>query len=136
MTQEQQDKLRRALYNAKFTTNAEDKNPFVGIYFDDLLTIIENYVEPPIYHEGWLAGEANLTKEYKNIQWINRIPVEKELPKENGKTQQSVSVWATDGLTSGEFRYNFDTKTRTDMWGDPFDITHWMLLPQPPREEE
>lgn len=66
----------------------------------------------------------------------NWIPVEEKLPPENGKTQQSISVWATNGLTSGEFRYNFDTKTWTDMWGDPFDITHWMLLPQPPRKEE
>lgn len=66
----------------------------------------------------------------------NWISVEKELPPENGKTQQSISVWATDRLMSGEFRYNFDTKTWTDMWGDPFDITHWMPLPQPPREEE
>ena len=66
-------------------------------------------------------------------QWI---PVEEELPPENGKTQQSISVWATNGLMSGEFRYNFDTKTWTDMWGDPFDITHWMLLPQLPRKED
>lgn len=64
------------------------------------------------------------------------IPVEEELPPENGKTQQSISVWATNGLTSGEFRYNFDTKTWTDMWGDPFDITHWMPCPQLPRKEE
>ena len=64
------------------------------------------------------------------------IPVEEELPLENGKTQQSISVWATNGLTSGEFRYNFDTKTWTDMWGDPFDITHWMPLPQLPRKED
>jgi Protein of unknown function (DUF551). len=66
-------------------------------------------------------------------QWI---PVEEELPPENGKTQQSISVWATDGLTSGEFRYNFDTKTWTNMWGDPFDITHWMPLPMLPQEKE
>lgn len=75
---------------------------------------------------GWRAADS-----YPN--WIS---VEDELPPENGKTQQSVSVWATDGLTSGEFRYNFDTKTWTDMWGDPFDITHWIQLPQPPRKEE
>ena len=65
----------------------------------------------------------------------NWISVEDVLPPKNGKTQQSISVWATDGLTSGEFRYNFDTKTWTDMWGDPFDITHWMEI-QPPRKEE
>jgi len=66
-------------------------------------------------------------------QWI---PVEEELPPENGKTQQSIRVWATDGLTSGEFRYNFDTKTWTNVWGDPFDITYWMSLPPLPREED
>lgn len=66
----------------------------------------------------------------------NWISVEDELPPKNGKTQQSISVWATDGLTSGEFRYNFDTQTWTDMWGDSFDITHWIQLPQPPRKEE
>lgn len=73
-------------------------------------------------------------------EWVDQhpqwIPVEEELPPENGKTQQSISVWATNGLTSGEFRYNFDTKTWTDMWGDPFDITHWIQLPQPPRKED
>ena len=66
----------------------------------------------------------------------NWISIEDELPPENGKTQQSISVWATNGLTSGEFRYNFDTKTWTNVWGDPFDITHWMPLSQLPREEE
>jgi len=52
MTREQQDKLRRALYNAKFTTDAEDENPFVGIYFNDLLTIIEDYVELPVIEKS------------------------------------------------------------------------------------
>ena len=74
---------------------------------------------------GWRAADDS--------KWI---PVEEELPKENGKTQQSISVWATNGLMSGEFRYNFDTKTWTDMWGDPFDITYWMPCPQLPRNEE
>jgi hypothetical protein len=78
------------------------------------------------YEEGVLYG-------LNNPNWI---PVEDGMPPENGKTQQSISVWATDGLMSGEFRYNFDTKTWTDMWGDPFDITHWMPLPQPPRKED
>lgn len=63
------------------------------------------------------------------------IPVEEELPKENGKTGQSISVWATNGLMSCEMRYNFDTKKWTDMWGDPFDVTHWMPLPEAPRKE-
>lgn len=78
------------------------------------------------YAEGVIYG-------WNNPNWIS---VEEELPPENGKTQQSITVWATDGLTSGEFRYNCDTKTWTDMWGDPFDITHWMSLPQLPRKED
>lgn len=91
------------------------------------------YVEqgfPDIFIAGFLYGAMWADK---HPHWIS---VEDELPPENGKTQQSVSVWATDGLTSGEFRYNFDTKTWTDMWGDPFDITHWIQLPQQPRKEE
>lgn len=78
------------------------------------------------YAEGVIYG-------WNNPNWI---PVENKLPPENGKTQQSIAVWATDGLTSGEFRYNFDTKTWTDIWGDPFDITHWISRPQLPRKEE
>lgn len=75
---------------------------------------------------GWRAAD-------KHCRWI---PVENKLPPENGKTQQSISVWATDGLTSGEFRYNFDTQTWTNVWGDPFDITHWMPLPPLPGKEK
>ena len=82
--------------------------------------VIDAYEEDVIY--GW-----------NNPNWI---PVNKELPPENGKTQQSISVWATDGLTSGEFWYNFDTKTWTDMFGDPFDITHWIPRPPLPGKEE
>ena len=82
--------------------------------------IVDAYADGVIY--GW-----------NNPNWI---PVEEELPKENGKTGQSISVWATNGLITCEMRYNFDTKTWTDMWGDPFDITHWMSLPQLPRNEE
>lgn len=82
--------------------------------------------------EDFLEAVWQLHLEASN-HWI---PVEEELPPENGKTQQSISVWATNGLTSGEFRYNFDTKTWTDMWGDPFDITHWIPCPQLPRKEE
>ena len=79
-----------------------------------------------VFCAGWRAADLH-------PQWIS---VEEELPPENGKTQQSISVWATNGLMSGEFRYNFDTKTWTDMWGDPFDITHWMPLPTPPQRKE
>lgn len=95
-----------------------------------ITTLVEALCEA--HQKGYLAGvELGVKMAYP--QWI---PVEEELPPENGKTQQSISVWATNGLTSGEFRYNFDTKTWTDMWGDPFDITHWMPLPQLPRKEE
>ena len=91
--------------------------------------IIKGSICPQSYRAGFMDG-AKWADQHPN--WI---PVQEELPPENGKTQQSISVWATNGLMSGEFRYNFDTKMWTDMWGDPFDITHWMLLPQLPRKE-
>lgn len=91
--------------------------------------------------KGLYLDRHNLIQMVKQgAEWAdqhpNWIPVDERLPPENGMTQQSISVWATNGLMSGEFRYNFDTKTWTDMWGDPFDITHWMLLPQLPKKEE
>lgn len=82
--------------------------------------------------EVWKAA-VKWADQHPTPNWIS---VEDELPPENDKTQQSINVWATDGLTSGEFRYNFDTKTWTDTFGDPFDITYWMSLPQLPRKEE
>lgn len=83
------------------------------------------------------AFDVGYDKGYQYAQTHpNWISVKKELPPENGKTQQSISVWATDGLTSGEFWYNFDTKTWTDMFGDPFDITHWIPRPPLPGKEE
>ena len=131
MTQEQQEKLRRVLYNAKFTTDAEDENPFVGVYFDDLLAIIEEYVEPPIYHEGWLAGEANLAKEYKNIQWVNWIPVEERLPEENEE------VLAYNAENEEVIACDYHHK-KFHCWPEVFgkSITHWMPMPQAPRKEE
>lgn len=56
MTKEKKDELRRLLYNGKFTTDSDDKNPFVGMYFDDLLTIIKDYVEQPLIEKAceWL----------------------------------------------------------------------------------
>lgn len=91
--------------------------------------IVKGSICPQSYRSGFMDG----------ARWADQhphwIPVEEDLPPENGKTQQSISVWATDGLMSGEFRYNFDTKTWTNTWGDPFDITHWMPLPQAPRKE-
>ena len=115
MTQEQQDKLRRALYNAKFTTDAYDENPFVGIYFQDLLGIIADY---------------------DNYQWI---PVDKELPeKEEDNPSLSVNVIVTDGSSVFESYYSFNTHiwAGTEIYGT---ITHWMPMPMPPapgKEEE
>lgn len=89
---------------------------------------------------GYANGSFGYDLIAKTVKWADSHPawvsIEEGLPEENGKTQQSISIWATDGLISGEFRYNFDTKTWTDMWGDPFDITHWMSLPPLPRKEE
>lgn len=78
--------------------------------------VVDAYTEGVIY--GW-----------NNPQWIS---VKKELPEENGKTRQSIRVWATDGLTTCEMHYNFNTKTWTDMFGDKFDAILWMPLPKAP----
>jgi hypothetical protein len=52
MTKEKKDELRRLLYNGKFTTDSDDENPFVGMYFNDLLTIIKDYVEQPLIEKA------------------------------------------------------------------------------------
>lgn len=122
MTQEQQDKLRRALYNAKFTTDAHDENPFVGVYFNDLLDVLHDF-EAEIYRDGWLAGEANLAKEYKHIKWLKWIPVEKELPKEKGA-----------------YLFHFDDgQTRVEGYFPELHlskcVTHWAEI-MPPEEED
>lgn len=113
MTQEQQDKLRRALYNAKFTTDAYDENPFVGIYFDDLLDIIHDFGQ-------------------QRPQWI---PVDKELPeKEKDNPSLSVNVIVTDGSSTFESYYSFNTHiwAGADIYGT---ITHWTPMPVPPAPE-
>jgi hypothetical protein len=113
MTQEQQDKLRRALYNAKFTTDAYDENPFVGIYFQDLLGIIADYDN--------------------KSHWI---PVDKELPeKEKDNPSLSVNVIVTDGSSTFESYYSFNTHiwAGAEIYGT---ITHWMPMPTPPQENE
>lgn len=115
MTQEQQDKLRMALYNAKFTTDAEDENPFVGIYFNDLLDIIHDFP-------------------YSPPQWI---PVEEELPeKENEFEDYSKLVIVTNGkdFWKGMYNYGGEEWLTFDLW--PIDdATHWMEI-VPPRKEE
>jgi len=118
MTEQIKQKLKDILIEHKNIAASEynDEDAFVGIYFDDLVDIIDSI----IYNSEW-----------NNYNWIS---VKDKLPPENGKTKQSVNVWATDGLTSGEFWYNFDTKTWTDIFGDPFDITHWIPFPQLPRK--
>lgn len=122
MTQEQQDKLRRALYNAKFTTDAHDENPFVGVYFNDLLDVLHDF-EAEIYRDGWLAGEANLAKEYKRIQWIKWVPVKKRLPEE----QKSYLFRFNDGTMRYEIFYPGLRLSKS--------VTHWMEI-VPPEEEE
>ena len=132
MTQKQQDNLRKALYTAEFTTDAEGENPFVRGYFYDLLDILHDY-EAKMYHEGWLAGEANLAAEYKHIQWIKWIPVEERLPEEDGR------YWCCDDDGGQE-----ELKWKGGHWyglldPDPYPIegiTHWMPLPIPPQGKE
>ena len=105
MTREEQDKLRRALYNAKFTTDAEDENPFVGVYFDDLLAIIEEYVERPIYHEGlfakmqeagylWDAEKKELRKIQPHYDIANFQPFDKVLTRDTENGSWNVNLFS------------------------------------------
>ena len=43
MTEEQKEKLRKLLYQLKYITDSEEKDPFVGIYFSDLIDLLEDY---------------------------------------------------------------------------------------------
>lgn len=43
MTQEQKEKLRKILYQLKYITDSEEKDPFVGIYFSDLIDLLDEY---------------------------------------------------------------------------------------------
>lgn len=43
MTQEKKEKLKDLLYQAKFITDKEEKDPFVGIYLVDLIDLMEDY---------------------------------------------------------------------------------------------
>lgn len=42
-TEEQKEKLRKILYQLKYITNSEEEDPFVGIYFSDLIDLLEDY---------------------------------------------------------------------------------------------
>ena len=116
MKREQIDELRRALYNAKFTTDAEDENPFVGIYFQDLLGIIANYDNNP-----------------------NWISVEDELPPHRNKSNHkfendfSVNCFVSDGKDVDTGYYDY----RLRKWNCEFltNVVYW-YCPQPPRKEE
>lgn len=43
MTQEEKEKLRKILYQLKYITDSEEEDPFVGIYFSDLIDLLEDY---------------------------------------------------------------------------------------------
>lgn len=43
MTQEEKEKLRKILYQLKYITNSEEKDPFVGIYLSDLIDLLVDY---------------------------------------------------------------------------------------------
>lgn len=43
MTQEEKEKLRNILYQLKYINDSEEKDPFVGIYFSDLIDLLEDY---------------------------------------------------------------------------------------------
>lgn len=43
MTEEEKEKLRKILYQLKFITDSKEKDPFVGIYFSDLIDLLVDY---------------------------------------------------------------------------------------------
>lgn len=43
MTQEEKEKLRNILYNKKCIADYREEDPFVGIYFNDLINLLEDY---------------------------------------------------------------------------------------------
>lgn len=43
MTQEEEKEIRNILYNNKWIANYKEEDPFVGIYFSDLLDLLEDY---------------------------------------------------------------------------------------------
>lgn len=45
MTQEQKEKIRNILYNNKCIADYKEEDPFVGIYFSDLIDLLEDAAE-------------------------------------------------------------------------------------------
>ena len=43
MTQEEKEKLRNILYNKKCIADYREEDPFVEIYFSDLIDLLEDY---------------------------------------------------------------------------------------------
>lgn len=43
MTQEEKEKLRNLLYEKKLIADYREVDPFVGIYFNDLIDLLEDY---------------------------------------------------------------------------------------------
>ena len=43
MTTEEKERLKDLLYQSKFITNKESKDPFVGIYLTDLIDLLDDY---------------------------------------------------------------------------------------------
>ena len=43
MKPEDKEKLRKLLYQLGYITDSEEKDPFVGIYFSDLIDLLEDY---------------------------------------------------------------------------------------------
>ena len=43
MTAEEKERLKDLLYQAKFITDKENEDPFVGIYLTDLIDLLDDY---------------------------------------------------------------------------------------------
>lgn len=45
MTPEEKEKIRNILYNKKCIADYKEEDPFVGIYFSDLIDLLEDLLE-------------------------------------------------------------------------------------------
>lgn len=81
MTQEEKEKLRNILYNKKCIADYRDEDPFVGIYFSDLIDLLEDYKR--LAETEWFQKHYNDKSLGEIIQFFNDIiENQKDIPGE------------------------------------------------------
>lgn len=123
MTEQTKQKLKDALIEHKNIAASEydDEDAFVGIYFSDLVDIINSVTN---------------NTDWNNSEWI---PVEEELPEEN---QKVLVYMPADERCDHEYMcealYNYAWHKWEDA-DEPIElegVTHWIPRPLLPRKEK